>query len=99
MNWITIISIIATAIATCFIAYFSRVSTCLAKEIKDQDKSYRDKFENLTKQHQTELSDLYQAIVISTLMGGSSSPGKMDELMTTFKKHYKGKIKIFKEGT
>ena len=95
MEWITVASILVTAIATCFIAHYSKVSTALAKEIKDQEKSYRDSLENLTKQHQSELSDLYQAIAIATLMGGSSNTNVVRDLIKTFKEHYKGKIAIF----
>jgi hypothetical protein len=95
MNWITVISIFISTIATCFIAYYSKVSTNLAKEIKNQDKNYRENLESLSKQHQDQLSDLYQAIVIATLMGGSSNTGVVNDLIKTFSGYYNGKTKIF----
>lgn len=97
MDWITLTSILITAIATCFIAYYSKVSSNLAKEIKNQDKSYRESLEKLTKLHHKDLSDLYQAIVIAMLMGGSSNSTVVTGLIKTFKEHYKGEIEIFKD--
>jgi K+-sensing histidine kinase KdpD len=82
---LTTVSIFITAIATCVIAVYSVISSNLAKEIKNQ-----------TRQHQSDLSDLYQAIVIATLMGGSSNQGVARDLIKTFNAHYQGKVKIFK---
>jgi len=85
MDMLTFASILVTAIATCFIAHYSKVSSNLAKEIKNQEE-----------RHQSDLADLYQAIVIATLMGGASNPGSVRNLIRTFSEHYKGKIQIFK---
>jgi hypothetical protein len=96
MDW-TSASIVISAIATSVIAIYSIMSYKLAKEITKQDKSYRDSLENLTKNNQNELSDLYQAIVIATLMGGSGNTGVVKTLIDTFSEHYKGNIEIFKK--
>jgi hypothetical protein len=95
MTWLTVFSMIITAFATCVIAYYSKVSKDLAKEIIDHDQAYHVRIEKLAIQHQHELSDLYQAIAIATLMGGSSNTGKVKELISTFQEHYKGKIQVF----
>jgi undecaprenyl pyrophosphate phosphatase UppP len=77
-----VISAAITAVATVFIARYARSSNMLSKE-----------FQNLSKLHKQELSDLYQAIVIATLMtyphGGA---------IEKFNKMYKGKTVIFKES-
>lgn len=88
MEAINIISIIVTAIATCFIAYYSFVSSKIADEIKKQN----DK-------HDSELKDLYQAIAIATLMGGNGNSGVVKTLISTFNQHYKGKVQIFNQNT
>ncbi|VVC75016.1 hypothetical protein AQUSIP_02900 [Aquicella siphonis] len=89
MDYLTEISIKATAVATIVIAWFSYVSNKLAKEIKRQDIS-----------HKNELSDLYQAIVIviATIVGGQgSNTGAVNGCIQTFKQHHKGVTKIFKD--
>jgi len=97
MEWISIASFFVTAAATCVIAWYSVVSSNLAKELKKQEMSYRKGLEDLNKQHQRELSSLYQAIAIATLMGGSSNSGVVTDLIKTFNQHYKGEIEIFKQ--
>lgn len=95
MDW-TVISVVVTAIATCVIAYYSYASNRLANEMKLQDARYQERLEKLSKHHQSELSDLYQAITIATLMGGSSNTNVVKELIKTFNQYYCGNIKIFK---
>ncbi len=95
MEWISIVSIFITAVATCVIAWYSKVSSDLAKELKSQEMNFRQGLEDLTKQHHKELSSLYQAITIATLMGGSSNSGVVANLIKTFNQHYKGDIEIF----
>jgi len=47
----------------------------------------------MTKQHHKDLSDLYQAIVIATLIGGHSN---MQDTVKQFNALYSGEIEIFK---
>lgn len=97
MEWLIGISTLITALATIAIAYFAKTNSDLTAEIINQEKNFHEHQEALIKQHQKELSDLYQAITIATLMGGSSNTGVVEGLIKTFKNHYSGSIKIFKD--
>ena len=52
----------------------------------------------LAEQHRQELADLYQAIVIATLLSGTSGQNEKatNKAIEIFSKNYKGEIKIFK---
>ena len=83
-GWVVLLSAIVSAIATSVIAVYAYKSHAMATAIKKS----ADK-------HQDEVEDLYQAIVISTLLTGPGSTGRMDDAIQAFKKHYKGETKIF----
>ncbi len=90
---ITTVSTIVMAIATACLALFAYQSNRLAKEIKRtndlrvaEDKEFRQ-----------QVSDLYQAIVISTLISGPSSYGAFGQAKDVFKSQYRGKTPIFKD--
>ncbi len=72
MDWV-LVSIVITAIATVAIAIYSWASLKLSQAIKNQEETYRNILVELTKRHQSELKDLYQAITIATLIGGHSN--------------------------
>ena len=84
MSCAIVISSIITALATLAIAAYARYSYKLTKELQIS-----------SNKHQQEISDLYQAIVISTLFSGPAGEGAYDEAVNRFKKTYKGKTKIF----
>lgn len=44
---------------------------------------------------QEQLSDLYQGIIIATLLSSNSSPQVLDDFIARFKQKYTGKTKIF----
>lgn len=93
MDWLTISSTI-TAIATGVIAYYSYVSNKLSNAIRAQETNYRKTLEEMTDQHHKDLSDLYQAIVIATLIGGHSSA---EQTIKRFEELYSGTVKIFEK--
>lgn len=78
------LSTIITTLATCVIAYFAWASHQVALAIQQQEKA-----------HQKELTDLYEAIMIATVMGGQGNSGVVNTSIETFKKHYKGSTPIF----
>jgi hypothetical protein len=84
-TWIVAGGAIVSAIATGFIAWYAVVNHKLANAIKAKDE-----------QHQQEIKDLYQAIVISNLCWGSYD-NDTDKLRN-FKELYKGKTKILAEN-
>lgn len=88
-----VISTIVMAIATVFLAIFAYQSNKLAQEIK-RTNDLKDAGDAEFKQ---QLSDLYQAIVISTLLSGPSSYGSLKQAIGAFKTQYGGKTQIFKE--
>ncbi|MEJ2104764.1 MAG: hypothetical protein P8X47_09335 [Ignavibacteriaceae bacterium] len=81
--WSTLI----TALATVAIAIFTYVNYQLASKIQKQDKEYRQ-----------QISDLYQAIVISNILSDPEARLgniKLDNNIEAFKKLYKGDTPIF----
>jgi len=82
-----------SAIATCVIAIYSACSFNLSKELKkaNEMKTACDQ------EFRQQASDLYQAIVISTLLSGPSSSGRFVDVKDVFKAQYRGKTPIFKE--
>ncbi|HOX22222.1 MAG TPA: hypothetical protein PLL10_02065 [Elusimicrobiales bacterium] len=82
-----------SALATIVIAVWAYKSHKLAEEIKkstDVQKKENDEY-------RTQVSDLYQAIAIATLISGPSSTGGADAAIKCFKNHYKGKTPVFKD--
>lgn len=81
-----IVSTLISAIATVVIAYFTYQNYKMYKILQNKDKQYKK-----------QTRDLYQAIVISTLLSGPSSHGGYRECKEVFKKEYAGETKIFKD--
>ena len=76
-----VVSIVVTVVATVAIAYYSRHSYKLSQKLNE-----------INVQHQQEIKDLFQAIVVSNLVDkGSATTTAIRE----FKQNYKGDIKIF----
>ena len=91
----TIVMAIATVlmtVATVFLAIFAFQSNKLSKEIKRMS----DLREVEDAQYKQQISDLYQAIVISTLLSGPSSYGAFGQARDAFNSLYKGGTSIFK---
>ena len=86
---------IVMMLATMVIAYYAYANHCLSKEMNRSAKQRQDEIRESTEQHQQEIKDLYQAIVVSTLISGPSSTGRLERAIKAFEKHYKGKTKIF----
>ena len=84
MSIVVGIATLISAIATLVIAFYAYSSIKLSKEIH-----------NKSEQHQQELSDLYQAIVVATLLSGPSSVGAFASAKQIFSTTYKGKTPIF----
>jgi hypothetical protein len=88
MELVTILSIIATAAATVAIAFYTRKTHSLMEAVRQKDS-----------EHQQQIKDLFQAIVISNLLvSDTASPGssRIDERINGFKKLYPGLTQIFK---
>ena len=83
---IIILSATFSCIATIVIAIYAFKSHSLAKSIKE-----------FSTEHQNKIEDLYEAIVISTIVasGRSIDPSEVDKAIDIFKNNYKGKTKIF----
>lgn len=79
-----LIAAIITSIATVIIAWYAYCNYRLYKVIQEKDAEYKE-----------QISDLYQAIVIATLLSGPSSYGGIEEAIKEFNRHYKGKTKVF----
>jgi type II secretory pathway pseudopilin PulG len=86
---ITVIAIVVSAGATAFVAYYARATLKLTQQM-----------EASARQHQEELSDLYQAIVIATLLTGPghNTSNFFENGKRYFKSAYKGNTEIFKES-
>jgi hypothetical protein len=89
MEWITVLSIIATAAATVAIAFYTRKTHNLMEAVKQKDS-----------EHQQEIKDLFQAIVISNILSAGKPQGGqlLDGLFSEFEKRYKGKTPIRIKG-
>ena len=94
MDWLIPVSTFIAAIATCVIAYYSYVSNKLANAIRAQEANYRQAMESMTEQHHKDLSDLYQAIVIATMIDGHCTTA--EDSIKKFNRLYSGEIEIFK---
>ncbi len=85
MTTIVIVASIINTIATVAIAIYASKAHTLTKKMKESQQ-----------QRDEEISDLYQAIVIATILSGPSGP-RIDDILSTFKKTYKGTTKIFSQ--
>jgi len=92
MTFLAIINLLAI----CVIAYYAFESHRLAKNSHKQEKNFRETLNEINEKHQQELRDLYQAIVISTIMSGNSNSKVVKDTINLFKQHYSGKVEIFK---
>lgn len=90
---ITTLATVAMAIATIFLAISAYQSNKLAKEIKRANDLRREE----DKEFKQQISDLYQAIVISNVVSTSGMIGNFKVVIDAFKAFYKGKTVIFKE--
>ena len=79
-------------IATIIIAIYAWRSHKLAEQIKHANELR----ETEDKEFRQRISDLYQAIVISTLLSAPSGYGAIGEAIDAFRSYYKGKTLIFK---
>jgi hypothetical protein len=84
-TWIVAGGAIVSAVATVFIAWYAVANHKLTNAIKTKDE-----------QHQQEIKDLYQAIVVSSLCWASHD--NRSDKIRHFKELYKGKTKIFAEN-
>ena len=86
------VSAFISAVATVFIALYVRRSHQLAQEIKrsNEQKTGRDE------EFRQQVSHLYQAIVIATLLSGPSGRGQYIEAKKLFESQYNGETPIFK---
>ncbi len=80
-----VISSLISAIATCIIAYFTWQNYKMYQILKGKDEEYKN-----------QTSDLYQEIVIATLLSGPTSYGDYPRCKDKFKGEYAGKTEIFK---
>jgi glucan phosphoethanolaminetransferase (alkaline phosphatase superfamily) len=87
MQFLQLLSILVTTAATVAIAVFSYRTYQIYGSMKE-----------IMSQNQTETKDLYQAIVIATLLTVISGPGKIGPAIEIFKHHYRGKTQIFAEN-
>jgi len=78
-----IIAAIVTSIATIIIAWYASCNYKLYKIIQEKNT-----------EHKEQISDLYQAIVIATLLSGPTSTGGIEKAIQEFKSQYKGKTRI-----
>ncbi len=80
------ISTLITALATIGICIFTWLNYCLYKEIKKNSEEQQQRF-----------NDLFEGIIIATLLSGPSSYGAFNDCKKQFLNQYKGKSKIFTE--
>ncbi|MHA1385698.1 MAG: hypothetical protein ACTSR3_18255 [Candidatus Helarchaeota archaeon] len=76
--------IITSAISTAVIAVFTVCNFFFNRAILKKDEEFKQ-----------QVKDLYQAIVIATILSGPTSHGEFDKAKNEFKKVYKGKTCIF----
>lgn len=77
-------SMIVTGMATAVIAVYAVLTYRLSKQISRQSEL-----------HQQDLDDLFEAIVVATLLSGPTTID-FDRTQKAFENHYKGKRKVFK---
>ncbi len=84
MQFLQFLSILVTAVATGVIALFSYRTYQVYGSMKE-----------IMSRNQSETKDLYEAIVVATLISGPSGSGKTNVAIEVFKHYYKGKTKLF----
>jgi len=86
MNTLIVVSTSFSALATIGIFIFTLINYRMYQKIKKENKEQQQRF-----------NDLFEGIIIATLLSGPSSYGAYRECKNRFFKEYKGKTKIFKE--
>ena len=86
MNWIIAVSAVISAFATLVIAFYAWKSHQLTQAIQKRDEEYKQ-----------QTSDLYQAMVISNLLGPQISSNADENAIRIRFLEKKGPIKIFNE--
>lgn len=85
------ISTVVMAMATVCLAFLAYESNRLAKEIKRTN----DLREAEDKEFRRQVSDLYQAIVVATIINGAKFGDQVPAIIDVFKRYYKGKPPYF----
>lgn len=86
-------AVVFSSIATCIIALYSWRSYELTKEMKRAN-DLKEKADQAFKQ---QVKDLYQAIVVATIISTPNMVGQYSTVINTFKAHYKGNTPIFED--
>lgn len=97
MTWIIAIAAAINAIAAVVIACYACASNKLANNVHKLELKIQKQAKASMEKHRQELYDLYQAIVISTLLSGTSgsNANSINDVIEQFKKRYSGKTQIF----
>ncbi len=90
---VTVVSTAMTALATVMIWVYARKSHQLAQALKQTEEARARRDDEFREQ----LSDLYQAIVIATVLSGPSSFGQFHNSVEVFNQQYTGKTPIFRK--
>ena len=88
MSTIATWSIIVSAVASAVIAWHAIASHVLAKRIKSE-----------ADRREQEQRDLYQALIVATILSGAQSPTLFGQAKDVFEKHYSGVTRIFEDKT
>ena len=86
MNAILVLSTLVTAMATVGICVFTRQTYRLYNTLHEKQKEQDRRF-----------NDLFEGIIIATLLSGPSSYGAYRDCKKQFLQEYKGATQIFKE--
>lgn len=97
MNNVIVIATIVSSLATAAIAWLSWSTLQLSKVIKTRDENYQKQLAEKEDEHRKEIRDLYEAIVIATIISGPSSFGQFEDAKNAFMQTYKGTTRIFKD--
>lgn len=87
MQTLMILSSFLSAIATIVIAIYAGCTYKLTRQI-----------DLLAKQSRQDQEDLFEAIVIATIISGPTSTGDFEKAIRSFNEKYKGQRKIFKSA-
>lgn len=96
----TIIFALINAVAVCVIAYYAYANNKLIQESHKREKEFREQLTEMNERHQQESRDLYQAIVISTILSGPQGSNRkaVDKVIQLFEQHYVGKTQVFRRN-
>ena len=86
-DWVMVGATVVTAVATGVIAFFTWKMHQVTQQHSRKEEEFRQ-----------QLSDLYQAITIATLLSGNSNAGVLRNAIEAFKSVYKGTTPIFREN-